>query len=50
MLGLEAAARQPPRPYMNDDNMVFINQHALRELGIAEDAEEFKVGMDYSYP
>ena len=35
---------------MNDDNMVFINQHALRELGIAEDAEEFKVGMDYSYP
>ena len=25
-------------------------KHALRELGIAEDAEEFKVGMDYSYP
>ena len=49
ILGLERL-RDNHLARMNDDNMVFINQHALRELGIAEDAEEFKVGMDYSYP
>jgi len=33
-----------------DSNVWFINQYALRELGIAEDAPEFKVGEDLSYP
>ena len=50
ILGLERL-RDNHLARMNDDNVVFINQYALRELGIAEDAEEFKVGMeDYSYP
>ena len=40
ILGLERL-RDNHLARMNDDNMVFINQHALRELGIAEDAEEF---------
>lgn len=33
-----------------DSNVWYINQYALRELGIAEDAPEFKVGEDLSYP
>lgn len=31
-------------------NVWYINQYALRELGIAEDAPEFKVGEDLSHP
>ena len=31
-------------------NVWYINQYALRELGIAEDAPDFKVGNDLSYP
>lgn len=49
ILGLERLRDNHPAR-MDKDNMVFINQYALRELGIAEDAEEFKVGKDYSYP
>ena len=33
-----------------DSNVWYINQYVLRELGIAEDAPEFKVGEDLSYP
>ena len=31
-------------------NVWYINQYALRELGIAEDAPDFKVGEDLSHP
>ena len=31
-------------------NVWYINQYALRELGIAEDAPDFKLGNDLSYP
>lgn len=31
-------------------NVWYINQYALRELGIAEDAPEFRLGEDLSYP
>lgn len=49
ILGLERL-RDNHLARMNEDNVVFINRYALRELGVAEDAEEFKVGTDYSYP
>lgn len=48
ILGLERL-RDNHLARMDDDNVAFINQYALRELGIAEDAEEFKAGTDYSY-
>lgn len=49
ILGLERL-RDNHLARMNEDNVVFINQYALHELGITEDAEEFKVGTDYSVP
>ena len=49
ILGLERL-RDNHLARMNEDNVVFINQYALQELEISEDAPDFKVGGNHTSP